>query len=146
LQQLDRIVALGWPSFIPATAAAAAQAETTSAEVLPTSDRKPKVPHITAALNTTENVPIQTFKLVEQHVTATPVSLLQVFTPGEFQQALQAAGPRTLVVVDFFKSACGACKFIYPGFVKMCRDSTSQQQQQQEEDSSQPVVFLKHNV
>lgn len=69
----------------------------------------------------------------------------EVYTPEEFQQALQAAGPRTLVVVDFFKTACGACKFIYPGFVKMCRESASQQQQQQQEDS-QPIVFLKHNV
>jgi thioredoxin-like negative regulator of GroEL len=73
------------------------------------------------------------------------VTLLQVYTPEEFQQALEAAGPSTLVVVDFFKTACGACKFIYPGFVKMCRESTTQQQQQQQE-SSQPVVFLKHNV
>ncbi|KAF6265411.1 hypothetical protein COO60DRAFT_1633537 [Scenedesmus sp. NREL 46B-D3] len=71
----------------------------------------------------------------------------EVFTPEEFQQALQAAGPSTLVVVDFFKTACGACRFIYPGFVKMCRESnTQQQQQQQQEESSQPVVFLKHNV
>lgn len=65
----------------------------------------------------------------------------EVYTPEEFQQALDAAGPTALVVVDFFKTACGACKFIYPGFVNLCKASA-----QQQEARTPPVVFLKHNV
>jgi thiol-disulfide isomerase/thioredoxin len=31
------------------------------------------------------------------------------------QAALAEAGPDALVVVDFYKTACGACKYIQPG-------------------------------
>jgi thioredoxin-like negative regulator of GroEL len=64
----------------------------------------------------------------------------EVFSSDELQQALADAGDTTLVVVDFFKTACGACKFIYPGFVKLCKASTAGQ------PSNPPVKFLKHNV
>lgn len=36
----------------------------------------------------------------------------------ELQAQLDAAGPDALVVVDFYKTACGACKFIQPGWVR----------------------------
>lgn len=39
----------------------------------------------------------------------------QVFTQDELQAALDEAGPDALVVVDFYKTACGACKYIQPG-------------------------------
>ena len=50
---------------------------------------------------------------------------------------IESASPRTLVVVDFFRTACGACKYIQPGFTKLCKRSG---------DHHAPVVFLKHNV
>ena len=55
----------------------------------------------------------------------------------EFDEVLSTASPKTLIVVDFYKTACGSCRYIQPGFVKLCRSS-------QEEHA--PVVFLKHNV
>ncbi|KAF8066341.1 ENGASE2 [Scenedesmus sp. PABB004] len=66
----------------------------------------------------------------------------EVFTPEQFAAALAAAGPSALVVVDFFKTACGACKFIYPGFVKLCRASAGGGGGA----GAAPVMFLKHNV
>jgi hypothetical protein len=39
----------------------------------------------------------------------------QVNTTEEMQSALTEAGPDALVVVDFYKTACGACKYIQPG-------------------------------
>ena len=45
--------------------------------------------------------------------------------------------PNTLIVVDFYKTACGSCRYIQPGFVKLCHSS---------EEEHAPVVFLKHNV
>jgi thiol-disulfide isomerase/thioredoxin len=39
----------------------------------------------------------------------------QVNTIKEMQSALTEAGPDALVVVDFYKTACGACKYIQPG-------------------------------
>jgi thiol:disulfide interchange protein len=38
-----------------------------------------------------------------------------VITEQELQSALDEAGPDALVVVDFYKTACGACKYIQPG-------------------------------
>ena len=55
----------------------------------------------------------------------------------EFNKVIESASPRTLVVVDFFRTACGACKYIQPGFIKLCKRSG---------DHHAPVVFLKHNV
>ena len=50
--------------------------------------------------------------------------------------SLQAAGS-ALVVVDFFKTSCGSCKYILPGFIKLCKST---------QDQAPEVVFLKHNV
>jgi thiol-disulfide isomerase/thioredoxin len=41
--------------------------------------------------------------------------VLQVLTIDELSAELSSAGPDALVVVDFYKTACGACKFIQPG-------------------------------
>lgn len=38
-----------------------------------------------------------------------------VYTIDDMQSALAEAGPDALVVVDFYKTACGACKYIQPG-------------------------------
>jgi len=41
------------------------------------------------------------------------------------------------IVVDFYKTACGSCRYIQPGFVKLCQASVA---------GHAPVVFLKHNI
>lgn len=41
------------------------------------------------------------------------------------------------VVVDFFKTSCGSCRYIQPGFVKLCKAS---------EERHSPVMFLRHNI
>jgi thiol-disulfide isomerase/thioredoxin len=51
---------------------------------------------------------------------------------------VQDAGD-SLVVVDFYKTSCGACKYILPGFVKLCKAAYG-------DDAAASVVFLKHNV
>ncbi len=61
----------------------------------------------------------------------------QTAAVDEFNKVIESASPRTLVVVDFFRTACGACKYIQPGFIKLCKRSG---------DHHAPVVFLKHNV
>ncbi len=55
----------------------------------------------------------------------------------EFQKVVEQAHPKSLVVVDYYRTACGACKYILPGFVKLCKRSGSH---------DAPVIFLKHNV
>ena len=55
----------------------------------------------------------------------------------EFQKLVEQAHPKSLVVVDYYRTACGACKYILPGFVKLCKRSGSH---------DAPVIFLKHNV
>ena len=55
----------------------------------------------------------------------------------EFQKVVEQAHPKSLVVIDYYRTACGACKYILPGFVKLCKRSGSHES---------PVIFLKHNV
>eukprot|EP01023_Acetabularia_acetabulum_P036371 TRINITY_DN34359_c0_g1_i1.p2 TRINITY_DN34359_c0_g1~~TRINITY_DN34359_c0_g1_i1.p2 ORF type:complete len:200 (+),score=29.82 TRINITY_DN34359_c0_g1_i1:189-788(+) len=64
--------------------------------------------------------------------------VLEIFTPEEFKTHVQGAAPETLVVCDFFKSSCGACKYIQPGFVKICKSV--------EAADTPAVQFIKHNV
>ena len=62
----------------------------------------------------------------------------EISTKQELEHALEAAQRRkAVVVVDFFKTACGSCKYIEHGFAKLCRGEAEKQH---------PVVFLKHNV
>lgn len=42
-----------------------------------------------------------------------------------------------LVVVDFFRTSCGSCRYIERGFQKLCKGAG---------DGEASVVFLKHNV
>lgn len=56
---------------------------------------------------------------------------------NDFKKLAEDAHPKSLVVVDFYRTACGSCKYILPGFVKLCKRSGSH---------AAPVVFLKHNV
>lgn len=73
----------------------------------------------------------------EDDMLCTPDCVKQIFTASEFKEALQAENTNTLVVVDFYKTACGSCRYIQPGFVKLCHTL---------EEEHAPVVFLKHNV
>ena len=66
-------------------------------------------------------------------------SILQVADEAEFDAALAAAGPAALVVVDFNKPSCGACRYIAPGFVKLCKAAG-------QGGDGADVVFLKHDV
>lgn len=62
--------------------------------------------------------------------------VLEVYTAQELHDIVDHADG--LVVVDFYKTACGACKYIAGGFAKICKASDS---------SDHPgVVFVKHNV
>eukprot|EP00879_Flechtneria_rotunda_P015427 GHRR01016130.1.p1 GENE.GHRR01016130.1~~GHRR01016130.1.p1 ORF type:complete len:171 (+),score=40.15 GHRR01016130.1:151-663(+) len=48
--------------------------------------------------------------------TPCPVECVEeIFTVTELEAVFESAGPSGLVVVDFYKSSCGACKFIYQG-------------------------------
>ncbi|XP_059633872.1 thioredoxin-like 4, chloroplastic isoform X2 [Cornus florida] len=59
-------------------------------------------------------------------------------TDEEFFRILEKAKEtNSLVVVDFYRTACGSCKYIEQIFSKLCRGAGDQ------EDA---VIFLKHNV
>ncbi|KAJ8538078.1 hypothetical protein K7X08_014618 [Anisodus acutangulus] len=59
-------------------------------------------------------------------------------TDEEFSIVLEKAKKTgALVVVDFKLFACGSCKYIEQGFIKLCRRAG---------DEQAPVIFLKHNV
>jgi len=67
----------------------------------------------------------------------TPDCVRKISTASEFEEVLSSTPKETLVVVDFYKTACGSCRYIQPGFVKLCHNL---------EEEHAPVVFLKHNV
>lgn len=68
-----------------------------------------------------------------------PVDCVKEFkTEQEFSRILEKAkGTSSLVVVDFYRTSCGSCKYIEHGFAKLCKGSG---------DGMDSVVFLKHNV
>lgn len=68
-----------------------------------------------------------------------PVDCVREFkTDEEFSQILEKAKEtNSLVVVDFYRTACGSCKYIEQGFAKLCKGSG---------DDEAAVIFLKHNV
>ena len=68
-----------------------------------------------------------------------PVECVREFkTDEEFCRIMEKAKEtRSLVVVDFFRTSCGSCKYIEQGFAKLCKKSG---------DHEAPVIFLKHNV
>jgi len=61
----------------------------------------------------------------------------EVFDKSEFDGELRSVSPSTLVVVDFYRTACGSCKYIQPGFAKLCKNSG---------EHHAAVLFLKHNI
>lgn len=69
-----------------------------------------------------------------------PVDCVREFkTDEEFSKILEKAKEsNSLVVVDFFRTSCGSCKYIEQGFAKLCKGSGDQ--------DAAGVVFLKHNV
>lgn len=77
--------------------------------------------------------------LLEEDDELCPVDCVKEFqTDEEFQKILEKAKfTNTLVVVDFYRTSCGSCKYIEQGFAKLCKGSG-------EEEA--PVIFLKHNV
>ena len=68
-----------------------------------------------------------------------PVDCVREFkTDEEFFKILdKAKKDDSLVVVDFYRTSCGSCKYIEQGFAKLCRGSG---------DEEASVIFLKHNV
>ncbi|KAK4778434.1 hypothetical protein SAY86_005962 [Trapa natans] len=68
-----------------------------------------------------------------------PVDCVKEFkTDEEFIRILtKAKETNALVVVDFYRTSCGSCKYIEQGFTKLCKRSG---------DQEAPVIFLKHNV
>lgn len=68
-----------------------------------------------------------------------PVECVREFkTDEEFCKILdKAKRAGSLVVVDFYRTSCGSCKYIEQGFAKLCRKSGNH---------DAPVIFLKHNV
>ncbi|XP_048331473.1 thioredoxin-like 4, chloroplastic [Ziziphus jujuba] len=68
-----------------------------------------------------------------------PVECVREFkTDDEFFRILNKAKETdSLVVVDFYRTSCGSCKYIEQGFAKLCRGSG---------DQEAAVIFLKHNV
>lgn len=68
-----------------------------------------------------------------------PVECVREFkTDEEFLNILEKAKEiNSLVVVDFYRTSCGSCKYIEQGFSKLCKGSG-------EKEAS--VIFLKHNV
>lgn len=68
-----------------------------------------------------------------------PVDCVREFkTDEEFSSILEKAKETSsLVVVDFFRTSCGSCKYIEQGFSKLCKGSG---------DQDAGVIFLKHNV
>ncbi|EPS71637.1 hypothetical protein M569_03123, partial [Genlisea aurea] len=68
-----------------------------------------------------------------------PVDCVKEFkTEEEFSRILsKAEASNALVVVDFYRTSCGSCKYIEQGFAKICRGAG---------DPQTPIIFLKHNV
>ncbi|KAF5740682.1 thioredoxin-like 4 chloroplastic isoform X2 [Tripterygium wilfordii] len=77
--------------------------------------------------------------LFEEDDDLCPVECVREFkTDEEFCRILEKAKEtKSLVVVDFYRTACGSCKYIEQIFAKLCRGSG---------DQDAPVIFLKHNV
>nr|CAD1825118.1 unnamed protein product [Ananas comosus var. bracteatus] len=69
-----------------------------------------------------------------------PVECVAEFaTEEEFRRILERAKERNaLVVVDFYRTSCGSCKYIQQGFAKLCKCAGDR--------GDADVVFLKHNV
>ena len=47
------------------------------------------------------------------------LNMLCMHAVADLERELKAAGDRTLVVLDCYKTSCGACRYIQSGFVKL---------------------------
>ncbi|KAL1201966.1 Thioredoxin-like 4 [Cardamine amara subsp. amara] len=77
--------------------------------------------------------------LCDENEDLCPVECVTEFkTDDELFKVLEKAkDTNSLVVVDFYRTSCGSCKYIEQGFSKLCKQSG---------DQEAPVIFLKHNV
>ncbi|CAB4266363.1 unnamed protein product [Prunus armeniaca] len=68
-----------------------------------------------------------------------PVECVREFkTDEELFRILETAKKTgSLVVVDFYRTSCGSCKYIEQGFSKLCKGAGN---------GEAGVIFLKHNV
>lgn len=99
---------------------------------------------ICAALNAAEYRKMKAesqLKLIndEDDTDLCPVDCVREFRyNAELEEILEdAKRTDSLVVVDFYRTACGSCKYIEQGFVKLCKGAG---------DGQASVIFLKHNV
>ncbi|KAE8718131.1 Thioredoxin-like 4 [Hibiscus syriacus] len=78
-------------------------------------------------------------ELSEEDDDICPVDCVREFkTDEEFLKILEKAkDTNCLVVVDFYRTSCGSCKYIEQGFSKLCKGAG---------DEDADVIFLKHNV
>ncbi|CAI9777774.1 unnamed protein product [Fraxinus pennsylvanica] len=86
-----------------------------------------------------ESMPDENVELSDDDDELCPVECVKEFkTDEEFLIILERAKEsNSLVVVDFYRTSCGSCKYIEQGFTKLCKGSG---------DQEAPVIFLKHNV
>lgn len=77
--------------------------------------------------------------LLDEDDDVCPVECVREFkTDLEFFTILKKAKETdSLVVVDFYRTSCGSCKYIEQGFSKLCKGTGNEEA---------PVIFLKHNV
>eukprot|EP01018_Ginkgo_biloba_P029033 Gb_18396 [translate_table: standard] len=99
---------------------------------------------ICAALNAAEYRKMKAKRQVklsdeEEDEDLCPVDCVKEFRSNAELNAILEGAKKTdsLVVVDFYRTACGSCKYIEQGFTKLCKGAG---------DKEASVVFLKHNV
>ncbi|KAH9545497.1 hypothetical protein CY35_12G050900 [Sphagnum magellanicum] len=80
----------------------------------------------------------------EAEVTCPIDCVREVRNLAEFERVLlNAESANQLVVVDFYNSSCGACKYILPQFIKLCKGGCGEECHVEHEKS---IHFVKHNV
>lgn len=77
------------------------------------------------------------FHFTEEDTPCPTDCVIQVYGEEELDTIFKNALPDALVVVDWFKTDCPACKYMAPGFHRMCRSAS---------EHAQHVIFVKHNV
>ncbi|CAK9861728.1 unnamed protein product [Sphagnum jensenii] len=80
----------------------------------------------------------------EAEVTCPIDCVREVRNLAEFERVLlNAESTNQLVVVDFYNSSCGACKYILPRFIKLCKGGCGEECPVEHKKS---IHFVKHNV
>ncbi|KAI5063819.1 hypothetical protein GOP47_0020489 [Adiantum capillus-veneris] len=68
----------------------------------------------------------------------------EVFTLSQFENVLyDAEQTNKLVMIDFYSSSCGACKYLLPQVINLCKKGC---EDSCPVDDSWGIIFLKHNV